>query len=157
MARNTFPPSSVPFPREGKLIIAGTRQFDDWPLLATICNEMREVMGITTVLSGANPGLRSKDGNVLCRGADALGEHWATVHGIPVKRFPADWNKYGLAAGPIRNGDMAREGDALLVFWDGESRGTYNMLREMLERQKPYRVIFYLHEQEARRHRDGDS
>lgn len=114
-------------------------------------------MRVTTVLSGGNPGLRDKAGNVLRRGADALGEHWATAHGIPVERFPADWDKHGRAAGPIRNEAMAREGDALVVFWDGESRGSYSMLCEMLERQKPYRVIFYLHEQEARRNRDGDS
>ncbi len=63
-------------------------------------------------------------------GADAEGEKWAASHGIPVKRFPADWKTHGPAAGPIRNREMARyaEGGLCVLFPGG--RGTANMRKE---------------------------
>lgn len=47
-----------------------------------------------------------------------------------LKIFPADWDKYGRRAGPIRNREMAEYADALLAYWDGKSRGTKNMIEE---------------------------
>lgn len=67
-------------------------------------------------------------------GADRLGEYWAKIHEIPIKRFPADWAKHGKAAGPIRNREMAQYADALVAIWDGESRGTKNMIDEARKR-----------------------
>lgn len=73
----------------------------------------------------------------MCRGADTLGERFAKENGYPIKYFPADWNKYGKAAGVIRNEEMAKyaaeyedEDDEgiLVAFWDGKSRGTKNMI-----------------------------
>ena len=58
-------------------------------------------------------------------GADAEGETWAKAHGIPIKRFPADWNTHGRAAGPIRNKQMAEYADAVVLFPGG--RGTASM------------------------------
>lgn len=59
----------------------------------------------------------------VAHGVDKLGERWAQAHKIPVKQFPAQWNKYGNAAGPIRNREMAEYADALIAVWDGQSRG----------------------------------
>lgn len=61
-------------------------------------------------------------------GADAGGESWARKRGIPVKRFPADWNAHGRAAGPIRNRQMAEYADAVALLPGG--RGTDSMRRE---------------------------
>lgn len=49
---------------------------------------------------------------------------------MPVERFPADWDRRGRAAGRIRNREMAKHADALIAVWDGESRGTANMILE---------------------------
>jgi len=68
---------------------------------------------------------------------DGLAEEWARENGIPIKRFPADWDKHGKAAGPIRNRAMAEYADALLAVWDGESKGTANMILEMHRMGKP--------------------
>lgn len=38
--------------------------------------------------------------------------------------MPADWDRYGNAAGPIRNRKMAEVADALVAVWDGRSPGT---------------------------------
>lgn len=61
-------------------------------------------------------------------GVDQIAGEYAREHNIPLQIFKADWNKYGRAAGPIRNEKMAKHGTHLLAFWDGESRGTKNMI-----------------------------
>jgi hypothetical protein len=48
-------------------------------------------------------------------GADRLAEEWATSQRIRIIPFPADWAKYGRAAGPLRNRAMVRDGKPTLV------------------------------------------
>lgn len=43
-------------------------------------------------------------------------------------------DKYGNAAGPMRNEEMAKYADGLIVFWNGKSSGTKNMI-ECAKRQ----------------------
>lgn len=62
------------------------------------------------------------------QGADTHGETIARSMGILVARFPADWKQYGKSAGVMRNAKMAQYADALIAVWDGESRGTKNMI-----------------------------
>lgn len=110
-----------------KLIIAGSRhlnvplQFIDW------CVDLMDIEdgSIEEVVSGG------------ARGVDKSGEWAADYFDIPVKLFPADWNKHGHAAGPIRNKQMAEYADALLLIWDGESKGSANMKKEMQKLNKP--------------------
>lgn len=65
-----------------------------------------------------------------------------TDWGISIKKFPADWDLHGKAAGPIRNRQMAKYADCLLLIWDGKSRGSMNMKQEMERIGKPvYEVI----------------
>jgi len=83
---------------------------------------------------------------IVCGGAqgvDSEGEHWASHHkGVSVEYFRADWNKYGKAAGPVRNKKMAEYADALLLIWDGLSRGSANMKAEMGKLGKPvYEIV----------------
>ena len=75
------------------------------------------------------------------KGADDAGEDWAIANEIPVKLFPADWNAHGKAAGKLRNRAMADYADAALVFWDGMSSGSCDMVTRMVVRGKPVRVI----------------
>lgn len=70
-------------------------------------------------------------------GIDSCGEQYASWLKVPVKLFPAQWSTLGLKAGPIRNAQMAEYADALLLIWDGESRGSASMKREMQKRGKP--------------------
>jgi hypothetical protein len=97
-----------------KTIIAGSRTFDS---LSTLNEAIAMVpWEITEVVSGT------------ARGADQLGETWAHAKGIPLKRYPADWDTHGKSAGYIRNEVMAKYGDGLVAFWDGKSRGTEHMI-----------------------------
>lgn len=75
-------------------------------------------------------------------GVDKYAEYFAKEYKLDIKIFKADWVTHGKAAGPIRNKQMAEYADALLLIWDGESRGSANMKKEMLKLNKPiYEVI----------------
>lgn len=97
-----------------KVIIAGSRDLTN---MANIKQAVKESnFDITEVVSGH------------ARGVDRLGEQWAKTSNISVKLFPADWGKFGKAAGFVRNKEMAEYADALIAIWDGVSRGTENMI-----------------------------
>lgn len=100
-----------------KLIIAGSRhfKFDLTAIQNFIDNLIPENIMVTEVVCG------------MAKGVDISGKNWADFHHIPVKKFPADWDKHGPAAGPMRNKEMAQYATALLLVWDGKSRGSYNM------------------------------
>src|SRR4051812_7345271 len=49
-------------------------------------------------------------------GVDSLADQWACASGIKRLPFPAEWNKHGKAAGPIRNQEMLDEGKPDLVI-----------------------------------------
>jgi hypothetical protein len=77
------------------------------------------------------------------KGVDESGERIAAEEGIPLKRFPADWDRYGKKAGPIRNTQMARYADALVAVWDGKSPGTRHMINAMRKAGKPSYVLVF--------------
>jgi hypothetical protein len=69
------------------------------------------------------------------RGADTYARVYAERNNIPIEKYPADWKRYGLAAGPIRNRQMLMEGkpDLVMAFAKttlAESRGTKNMVKQ---------------------------
>lgn len=102
-----------------KTIIAGSRCFTD----LDVVKKAIKLSGfkITEVVSGT------------CRGVDQLGEIWAATNNIPIKRFPADWKKHGIKAGPWRNMAMAEYANALIAIWDKKSPGTRSMIKEAKE------------------------
>lgn len=75
------------------------------------------------------------------KGIDRLGEIWAEEYNIPIKKFPANWNKYGKEAGFIRNKEMVDYCDQALIIWDGESRGTKHDIDLLNESNKPYLLV----------------
>jgi hypothetical protein len=67
----------------------------------------------------------------MAAGADACGYAWAIMKGIPVRKFPADWNTFGRSAGMRRNRQMAESGISHLIVFNG-GYGTQNMVNECL-------------------------
>lgn len=57
-----------------------------------------------------------------------IGERYAAENGFKVEKYPSEWNKYGRAAGPKRNEQMAQVADYVICFWDGKSHGTKSMI-----------------------------
>jgi hypothetical protein len=97
------------------VIIAGSRHFNCMQTLEDAIADSG--FDITCVVSGA------------AKGVDLLGERWAQARGIGIRSFPADWKKHGRGAGPIRNEEMARVGEALLALPCPCSRGTKDMIK----------------------------
>jgi predicted Rossmann-fold nucleotide-binding protein len=71
-------------------------------------------INITLVISGG------------AQGADRCGEGYAMMMNIPLHVEKANWGRYAGAAGPIRNGIMAKMAEQLVIFPGG--RGSENML-----------------------------
>lgn len=117
-----------------RIIIAGGRDFNDYNLLKekvdNLISEKRKTHQIY-ILSGK------------ARGADSLGEKYANENGLNIVEFPADWDKHGKSAGYKRNLEMAENADALIAFWDGDSRGTKHMIDIAKEKNLPTRIIKY--------------
>jgi len=107
-----------------KIIIAGSRSVTDIDVVNQAVIDSRLKNYISEVVSGT------------ARGVDQLGEIWARQRGIPVKRFPADWDTFGKSAGYKRNVVMADYADGLIAIWDGESKGTKHMIDIMLNKSK---------------------
>jgi hypothetical protein len=59
------------------------------------------------------------------KGADSLAEKWAVANGIPTEPYPANWQKYGRAAGEVRNRLMLKKGkpDKVIAFPGGSGTG----------------------------------
>ena len=75
-----------------------------------------------------------------CRGADLLGERYARENGFELEIYPANWEKYGRAAGPKRNREMVLAADYIICFWDGKSRGTKTLVEFAKRENKPLRI-----------------
>ena len=113
-----------------KIIVAGGRDFNNYSLLERTLDSVL-IRDQLEIVSGT------------ARRADRLGEKYAEEHNIPVKRFPADWDKHGKSAGYKRNEEMAEYGDALVAFWNGQSRGTKHMIELAKKYNLKIRVIHF--------------
>lgn len=79
------------------------------------------------------------------RGADLLAREEAEALGLTVLRFPADWDTYRKAAGPIRNTAMLRDGKPTRVWAYHDdltnSKGTKNMVNQSIAKGLPVFLI----------------
>ena len=119
---------------EYRIVVCGCRDFSDYQLLSKeIDSYLKNISSnyfITIVSGGAN-------------GADKLGERYARERGLKVEVHAALWEQFGKSAGVIRNQEMADISDAVIAFWDGESRGTKNMIECAKQANIPCKVIQY--------------
>src|SRR5579863_9919802 len=99
-----------------KTIIAGSRTIDSFADVEAAIK--LSGFQITEVISGG------------AQGVDTVGVNWAVANKVPFRYFYADWKNLGKAAGPIRNSQMAAEAEALILVWDGKSRGSQDMRRK---------------------------
>lgn len=98
------------------VLVCGGRDFDDDRHLSdTLCG-LHSRRPITLVVHGA------------ASGADTMAAGWAWDMGVPVEAVPADWNKHGRAAGPIRNQKMLDEYEPDVVIAFPGGRGTRDMM-----------------------------
>lgn len=76
------------------VLICGSRDWNGLEEAELIKEELRELPAGTVIIHGAAPG------------ADSLAGFEADLMGFEVIPVPADWDKYGIKAGPVRNRKM---------------------------------------------------
>ena len=110
-----------------KLLVCGGRNFEDKEWLYRFLDIIHKEDPIDTIIHGD------------ARGADRLAGQWAIDNGITELKFPADWEKNGKAAGPIRNFEMLTKSCPDLVIAFPGGKGTKNMID--LATKKGYEVF----------------
>lgn len=101
-----------------KILVTGDR---NWKKFGPIRRELQKFPKGTIVVHGD------------ARGADTCADFIAKSLGLIPKPYPADWNLYKKAAGPIRNRQMLKENpdvELVLAFHEHieESKGTKDMI-----------------------------
>lgn len=109
------------------LAVVGSRTFTDYELLSATLSKVKTP--IHRIVSGG------------ARGADSLAERYAEDNDIPVFICVPDWKAHGNKAPLLRNQTIVNLADALIAFWDGESRGTKHTLNLARKRDIPVHII----------------
>lgn len=99
-----------------KVIVCGGRDFNNAAYLTGAMDMLHLVYGVSLLAHGA------------ARGADTLAGKWAKKRAIECVEYPADWDKHGNGAGPIRNRWMLEDFKPDMVVGFPGGRGTEHML-----------------------------
>lgn len=114
-----------------KVLVCGSRS---WVEQKPIERELRQLPKGAIIVHGA------------CRGADNIAGFVAKLLGFEVRPYPADWDLYGLDAGPVRNQEMLDKEhlatepiDLVLAFHKdpGLGSGTADMKERVLQAEPP--------------------
>lgn len=107
--------------------VVGGRDFDDYELMKMTLDRY----SISCIVSGK------------AKGADRLAARYANERDLELIEFNPQWDKYGRAAGAIRNRKIAEVVHELVAFWDGKSPGTKITINFVKELKKPVHIINY--------------
>lgn len=101
------------------ILVSGYRDFHDYNVVKNVLNQ--HIQNINIPIKIIHGG---------AAGVDELANRFTIEHKLDVQSFPADWKKYGNAAGPIRNAEMLKQNpDICIMFMSEQSKGTKNMLK----------------------------
>jgi hypothetical protein len=117
-------------------VVSGSREFPDMDFVRDYM--WQTIEGYDTLIHGG------------ARGVDQKCAAMAKGCGADVVEVPAQWEKFGKKAGPIRNGEMIAStyqhqqlGNKVmaLIFWDGKSKGTANFMYQLKQTEIPYKLF----------------
>ncbi len=114
-----------------RLIVAGSRTFDEPATLYAELDRLTAKLDkkkLVVLLGGA-------------AGADSYAAQWCFLRKVTREIHRADWSKHGKAAGMVRNAEMVKTADALVAFWDGESRGTAHVIQQAKKHGLKVKVV----------------
>lgn len=114
-----------------RVIVCGDRNWDDEQMIVDVLGGLPKD---TIIITGG------------CRGADTLASEHAFWSDFKVETYRAEWTKYGMAAGPIRNQKMLDSGcDLVLAFHNDieHSKGTKHMVEIATKKGIPVKVYGY--------------
>lgn len=116
-----------------RVIIAGGRDFGNYEALKTTMDGLLiNIRDRIAVVCG------------IAQGADTLGFKYAKERGYDIHEYPAEWDRWGKAAGYIRNEAMGQNAYALVAFWDGKSSGTKHMIEVADKYGLNVRIVRYV-------------
>lgn len=99
-----------------KVLVCGGRSFMDHEWVDRELDELNSAHSISHIIHGAAPG------------ADTLAGTWAWKRGVQQVICPAQWERLGKTAGPIRNNRMLELKPNLVIAFPG-GPGTASMVR----------------------------
>lgn len=113
-----------------KIVVAitGGRKFNDFWAVQRAMVKVDSKYDVTWVMGGA-------------KGADALAQLWCERVGAAHHVYSADWEKYGNAAGFVRNQQMVDEGKPQLLIAFPGGNGTRDMMNRCLTAGIPIKQI----------------
>ena len=106
-----------------KLLIVGSRSIKDFVLSGYVPSD------VDLIISGGADGV------------DALAEKYADKNRISKLILRPKYEKHGKAAPLKRNEAMVDIADAVLIIWDGSSRGTAYTAKYAAKKNKPCTII----------------
>ncbi len=109
-----------------KIAIVGSRDYPDRARVEALVQDLPD--DVVVVTGGAV-------------GVDRWAESVARSRGLEVEVILPDWQRYGRAAGPIRNKAIVEAADRVVAFWDGRSRGTRSTIELARKAGKPVEVV----------------
>ena len=110
-----------------KVLVTGSRELTNRQLVFNTLDRIRP----SSIVHGA------------ARGADKLSGDWAEENNVSEFAYPAQWSRYGRAAGVIRNSEMLEKEkpDLVIAFLLPGSRGTADMVRKARQAGVTVKVI----------------
>lgn len=116
-----------------RVLVCGDRKWTDRDFLYDELDKLADIKYPPVIIHGA------------ATGADSMAGDWAHSRMVLCEVYPAQWNKYGKSAGPIRNQQMIDEGkpDLVLAFHNDieHSKGTKDMVRRAKMHKIKYEVL----------------
>ncbi len=103
-------------------LVCGGRAFEDYAMFEAAMSDLLALRGCPW---------RIVHGDAT--GVDTMAGEWGKRKAIYVVPCPADWNKHGKAAGPVRNQEMLDKFKPQLVVAFPGGRGTADMVRRARE------------------------
>lgn len=115
------------------VLVTGDRKWKKHKIIARELIKLHKKSNIVLIIQGG------------ADGADAMAYDVGQMLGIQVVTFHANWEKFGRAAGPIRNSNQLRfiKPDAVLAFHKNlkKSKGTASQVRMARKKKIKVRVI----------------
>lgn len=114
------------------VLVCGSRRWQSYSAVMAALVQLAGLIGEFTVVEGG------------AVGADQFASRAARELCLPTPiTVPAEWDRYGRAAGPIRNIKMLNMEPAyVLAFWMNGSRGTQHTITNAVDRYRVPTVVY---------------
>lgn len=138
------------------LLVCGSRRWGDKEtVFKTLDEYYSRFEGQLELIHGGASCIDAETGEELS--ADALAEQWARINFIQTEIHRPNYEKYPPKYAPLKRNEEMLDTypDGVVAFWDGESKGTSNVINGAHRRGIPVEVV--THESDAPAERADDS